>query len=550
VVIFDQFEELFTFYPERWQDREGFFVRVSDALEGDPLLRVVFVMREDHIAQLDPYTPLLPEKLRTRFRLERLRKRATLSAVTGPLAEAKPKRSFAEGVAEQLVEELLKVRVETTAGKPKVVTGEFVEPVQLQVVCQSLWRDLPSDVTAITQDDLQAFGDVNQALSGFYERSIERAAQKAGVREGDLRSWFEGILITPAGTRGMVYRGREKTGGIPNAAVGVFENLHLIRGEWRAGARWYELTHDRFIEPIQGSNKAWKEKRRRTLFTALGTAVAVLIVGVMLAFATTWTVQQRAQATAQAQVQATAAAVAAEATAAAAEVSELAGSGLQARVRPLKPGLSVGEVHIITASTIGAFVRDAKGQFYLLTASTVLGGPTICELDSPVVQPGRYDGGTLDDVVGYVAKCLPFGKENPPANDVGLARLKEGVTFETAIPGIGSIRGVREPTLGMNVRKVGRTTGLTTGRIIQVDATVQMSYGTAGVFTFVDCAIADGMSAGGDSGALVVDEEGYAIGVIIGGLHIIHDDVQTTTILAPIQDVLDRLDVELVGIVP
>ncbi|HEX2955330.1 MAG TPA: hypothetical protein VHO70_00780, partial [Chitinispirillaceae bacterium] len=55
VVIFDQFEEIFSLYQNRWKDRESFFEQVSDALEADPLLRVVFVMREDFIAQLDPY---------------------------------------------------------------------------------------------------------------------------------------------------------------------------------------------------------------------------------------------------------------------------------------------------------------------------------------------------------------------------------------------------------------------------------------------------------------------------------------------------------------
>jgi SOS regulatory protein LexA len=251
VVIFDQFEELFAFYPERWRDREEFFEQVRDALERDPLLRVVFGIREDYIAQLDPYAPLLPEKLRTRFRLERLREGAALAAVAGPLKDTG--RSFAQGIPEQLVEEFLKVRVATAAGETVEVTGEFIEPVQLQVVCQSLWRNLPPDITVITQDYLQAFGDVNQALSEFYERSIKRAAQEAGLREADIRKWFERKLITPGGTRGTVYRGREKTGGIPNAAVDVLENLHLIRGEWRAGAPWYELTHDRFIEPIQES---------------------------------------------------------------------------------------------------------------------------------------------------------------------------------------------------------------------------------------------------------------------------------------------------------
>ena len=291
VVIFDQFEELFAFYPERWGDRQGFFEQVRDALKEDPLLRVLFVIREDYIARLDPFAPLLPEKLRTRFRMERLRKGAGLAAIKGPLRDTT--RSFAEGVADQLVEELLKVRVEAAAGEIAEVTGQFIEPVQLQVVCQSLWQDLPPDVTVITQDHLQAFGDVDQALSGFYERSIQEAAQNTGAKERGLRAWFEHNLVTPAGTRGTVYRGREQTGGIPNAAVDVLENLHLIRGEWRAGARWYELTHDRFIEPIQDSNKTWTEKRRRTIFAALGTAVAALVVILVIALTTSWATVSR-----------------------------------------------------------------------------------------------------------------------------------------------------------------------------------------------------------------------------------------------------------------
>jgi len=268
-------------------------------------LRVVFVIREDYIAQLDPFAPLLPEGLRTRFRLERLREADALSAVTGPLRDTK--RSFAEGVAEQLVEELLKVRLETVAGEIIEATGEFVEPVQLQVVCQSLWRGLPPDVTVITREHLQAFGDVNQALLGFYERAIKRTVRKVDIRERglwklkisthpllrafkayaeerDLRDWFEYDLITPAGTRGTVYRGGEETGGIPNAGVDVLEDLHLIRGERRAGARWYQLTHDRFIEPILRSNNVWQRaryRRYRRLYLILST-IRLLVGGVVV----------------------------------------------------------------------------------------------------------------------------------------------------------------------------------------------------------------------------------------------------------------------------
>jgi WD40 repeat protein len=286
VIIFDQLEELFALYGERWRDREEFFDQIRDALGRDRLLRAVLVIREDYLAQLDPYAPLLPEKLRTRYRMECLREGTALLAITGPLRDTR--RRFAEGVAEKLVEDLLKVRVETETGETKEVLGEFVEPVQLQVVGQSLWQDLPYDVTVITRDHLISYGDVNQVLSGFYERSIKQATQEAGVKERDLRLWFEHDLITSAGTRGMAHIAKGTTEGIPSKAVDVLERLHLIRGEWRAGARWYELTHDRLIEPIQESNRAWGErdwgeriKKLRTVLVAWGITVVLLIIAIV-----------------------------------------------------------------------------------------------------------------------------------------------------------------------------------------------------------------------------------------------------------------------------
>jgi hypothetical protein len=187
-------------------------------------------------------------------------------------------RSFAPGVAESLVQELLKIRVETRVGETVEVPGEFVEPVQLQVVCQSLWEELPPDVTEITQPHLRAFGDVDQALLTFYERALRSTVQQTRVGERGLRDWFERDLITPMGTRGTAYRGAESTGGVPNAAIDALEAQHLIRAERRAGARWYELTHDRFIGPLQRSNEAWRAARRQRWLRIAGSAMASLIL--------------------------------------------------------------------------------------------------------------------------------------------------------------------------------------------------------------------------------------------------------------------------------
>ena len=76
-------------------------------------------MREDYIAELDPYTHLLPDRLGTRYRLDRLRRDAALVAVKSPLQFTHV--SFAPGVAERLVDSLLQTPVRVAA---PVTTGE------------------------------------------------------------------------------------------------------------------------------------------------------------------------------------------------------------------------------------------------------------------------------------------------------------------------------------------------------------------------------------------------------------------------------------------
>lgn len=264
LLIFDQLEELFEHYPDRWKDRADFFDQIGDCLERSRNVRVLFILREEYIAQLDRHAQLLPERLATRYRLERLRREAALTCVIEPLARApEPRRHFAPGVAETLVDNLLEIRATDPLGKPTRATGEFVEPVQLQVVCQTLFRRLPPNVVEITRKDLQDFGDASQALSGFYEEGIRavlasRTAIERGVNESQLRRWFGTVLLTSGGTRGTVHRGDLMSGGLPTDVVELLEDARLVRQEHRAGAAWYELTHDRLIEPILESNRRWR----------------------------------------------------------------------------------------------------------------------------------------------------------------------------------------------------------------------------------------------------------------------------------------------------
>jgi WD40 repeat protein len=259
VLIFDQFEEFFTHHHDRWAEREHFFTQVSEAVKQNSNLRVVFAMREDYIAELDPYAQQLPGKLRTRFRMERLRRANALEAIREPLKAPSVqslRREFAPGVADALVDDLLKIRIKSGEAEWEI-PGQFVEPVQLQIVCNDLWDKLGPEDNLITFDHLKAVGSVNEALTRFFEKNIREAAAVAGVSEAALRRWFDRTMITPEGYRNTVQSGAEETAGLPNAAIKVLEERRLLRAEQRDGRLWYELSQDRFIRPMQESYKNW-----------------------------------------------------------------------------------------------------------------------------------------------------------------------------------------------------------------------------------------------------------------------------------------------------
>ncbi len=90
----------------------------------------------------------------------------------------------------------------------------------------------------------------------------------------------------------------------------------------------------------------------------------------------------------------------------------------------------------------------------------------------------------------------------------------------------------------MPVQKSGRTTGYTTGSVVQIDVTVQVAYGSQ-TARFVNQLMAGAMSQPGDSGSAVLDMERNVIGLLFAGSN-------TTTLFNPIESVLEALNVQVV----
>jgi hypothetical protein len=269
LLIVDQLEEIFTTHHDRRLDATGFFQQMREALDTLLDLGLLLVVREDHLAGVDPYAPLLPRRLQARFRMERLGAEGALAAVSRPADNAGC--PFEPDAARRLVDDLRRIKMQGPGDDgDKVVLGPYVEPVQLQVVCRQLWQSLPDGKDdPIHWGEVEQHGGVDRALTGFYQSSLDHVIAQAEpplapgwtVTESQLRRWFGKQLITPQGTRGLAFRDEkaQETAGLPNAAAELLENQHIIRTVVRAGARWYELAHDRLIQPVQADNAVWRQ---------------------------------------------------------------------------------------------------------------------------------------------------------------------------------------------------------------------------------------------------------------------------------------------------
>jgi hypothetical protein len=238
------------------------------------------------------------------------------------------------------------------------------------------------------------------------------------------------------------------------------------------------------------------------------------------------------------------------------------------RWRPAPGGVSIGH-YLITAGTLGCLVKK-NNKVFILSNNHVLANSNDAAIGDAILQPGPYDGGQpATDTIAHLSEfvSIQFGVGCPigqgvasvlntlaalvgsrtrlqalrPAAvenlvDCAIAEPVNPVDVVNEILEIGPISGTAEGTLGMAIKKSGRTTALTTGTIDQVDFTGTVSYGTTKVATFVDQLVAGAMSQGGDSGSAVLNNQNQLVGLLFAGTN-------TTTIINRIQNVFQALQV-------
>lgn len=188
-------------------------------------------------------------------------------------------------------------------------------------------------------------------------------------------------------------------------------------------------------------------------------------------------------------------------------------------------------------------MRHNDGRDYILSNNHVLANSDYANVGDSIYQPGPHDGGDRNSVIGRLSSWRTFAQGTNYV-DAALAEPLEG-SVDPSILEIGSLAGTATATLESNVRKSGRTTGLTEGIVRFLGAYLQVSYSSLGVRYFDDQVVIESLdrmspfSAGGDSGSVVVNDSNRVIGLLFAGS-------PTFTLANPIQTVFEQLEIKAV----
>ena len=254
VLIFDQFEELLTVAPQAIDEKQAFFQALGQALHTQNFW-ALFVLREDYLAAFAPYRDRIPTHLSHTFRLDLMGHDGAREALVQLAASGLPGRAFP--AVDKLIGDLSMVQTQLADGTSRAEPGLYVEPVYLQVVGRQLWAKMPADDLSIDAEDIEAYAQVSTVLGSYFADAVRKLAQDDLARERAIRAWVGSKLIV-GGIRSQVRREARQSQGLDNALIDGLVDSYLVRTETRAGFNWFELSHDRLVQPIEQDNAAWE----------------------------------------------------------------------------------------------------------------------------------------------------------------------------------------------------------------------------------------------------------------------------------------------------
>lgn len=216
-------------------------------------------------------------------------------------------------------------------------------------------------------------------------------------------------------------------------------------------------------------------------------------------------------------------------------------TGRRSSMRPAKGGVSIGHFNCNCAGTFGC-LASKSGSRYILSNNHVMAETNKANYKDAILQPGPFDGGSSANKIARLEEFVPIDFSSKGRNkvDVAIAEPLNEDDVDSRILGIGPPSGTANAKLGTSVIKSGRTTGVTSGKIIRTDYTARVEYAGGRTAIFENQLVTESISEGGDSGSVVmIDEEKRRVcGLLFAGS-------ERITVINEIENVTDVLNVRI-----
>lgn len=334
VLIFDQFEEFFSYPAEqqqafRRQLAELLYATLPavlrdqlDSLSPDQLRRAVqplpvkamISIRSDRMSLLDSMKDVLPAILHKRYELKPLRPAQARAAIEQPALMGKDdedswKTRFYSSPFTYTEAALATIEQELSTGQT-----EGIEAFQLQIVCAEIEKAVQQgrvpdrDNNGLPDVDLPDLPDFRNLYENYYRSKLAEIPE--AQRLAAQRVLEDGLLSTDPATgegRRMSVDGNAliaqfSTLGMNQDLLRKLERTYLIRGEANnVGGFSYEISHDTLVAPVQKarSERIAAEEGARARKRIRRLAGIVAVVGLLLLGAgllTAYAFQQKAEA--------------------------------------------------------------------------------------------------------------------------------------------------------------------------------------------------------------------------------------------------------------
>jgi hypothetical protein len=176
----------------------------------------------------------------------------------------------------------------------------------------------------------------------------------------------------------------------------------------------------------------------------------------------------------------------------------------------LQMGTSTGNDLECASGTLGCVVVKG-GTDYFLSNNHVFARENNASTGERIDAPGRYDAHPVCSQTPQIATLSQFQTISFSGNntvDCAIARPISGLKYTTSEGTYAPVSTTVAPSVGLAVKKTGRTSKLTHATIQAINVTIQVQY-SGGVATFVNQIQTPGnFIRSGDSGSLMVTETG------------------------------------------